>query len=67
MAQQQIEIPGQPASDDAPAGERRRRRAVAEAGSPETVTAEAKSEPKTETLVEAKADAGDGRRPSGPP
>ncbi|MEU2744083.1 Rho termination factor N-terminal domain-containing protein, partial [Streptomyces sp. NPDC007095] len=46
VAQQQIEIPGQPASDDAPAGERRRRRAVAEAGSPETVTAEAKSEPK---------------------
>ncbi|WP_159669575.1 transcription termination factor Rho [Streptomyces mexicanus] len=51
-AQQQIEIPGQPASDDAPA-ERRRRRATAEAGSPsgspETVTAEAKSEPKAET------------------
>ncbi|MCX5560769.1 transcription termination factor Rho [Streptomyces sp. NBC_00038] len=59
VAKQQIEIPGQPASDDAPAGERRRRRAVAEAGSPETVTAEAKSEPKTETLVEAKADTGD--------
>ncbi|MFS4097700.1 Rho termination factor N-terminal domain-containing protein, partial [Streptomyces sp. AF1A] len=33
VAQQQIEIPGQPASDDAPA-ERRRRRATAEAGSP---------------------------------
>ncbi len=51
-AQQQIEIPGQPASDDAPA-ERRRRRATAEAGSPsgspETVAAEAKSEPKAET------------------
>ncbi|MEV7345019.1 transcription termination factor Rho [Streptomyces sp. NPDC093544] len=60
VAQQQIDIPGQPASDDAPAGERRRRRAVAEAGSPETITAEAKSEPKTETLVEAKADAADG-------
>ncbi|MFE6483320.1 transcription termination factor Rho [Streptomyces sp. NPDC057757] len=71
VAQQQIEIPGQPAGgpsrageteragDDAPAGERRRRRAVSEAGSPETVTAEAKSEPKTETLVEAKADTGD--------
>ncbi|MFJ4829999.1 transcription termination factor Rho [Streptomyces sp. NPDC088747] len=68
---QQIEIPGQPAGgpsrageteragDDAPAGERRRRRAVSEAGSPETITAEAKSEPKTETLVEAKADTGD--------
>ncbi|WP_151478103.1 transcription termination factor Rho [Streptomyces albicerus] len=69
VAQQQIEIPGQPASDDAPA-ERRRRRATAEAGSPETVTAEAKSEPKAETPVqtqtqaqpqgEAKGDAGDG-------
>lgn len=43
-AQQQIEIPGQPASDDAPAGERRRRRATADAGSPETVTAEARAD-----------------------
>jgi transcription termination factor Rho len=48
VAQQQIEIPGQPASDDAPT-ERRRRRATAEAQSPETVAAEAKSEPKAET------------------
>ncbi|MGW2964299.1 transcription termination factor Rho [Streptomyces sp. NPDC001220] len=64
VAQQQIEIPGQPAGgtrtgdaerggDDAPA-ERRRRRATAEAGSPtasgaETVVAEAKSEAKAET------------------
>ncbi|MEV5881506.1 transcription termination factor Rho [Streptomyces sp. NPDC052020] len=63
--QQQIEIPGQPspklsapaeqggaAGDDAPS-ERRRRRATADAGSPaaapETVAAEAKSEPKAET------------------
>ncbi|MER5662415.1 transcription termination factor Rho [Streptomyces mirabilis] len=63
VAQQQIEIPGQPASDDAPAGERRRRRAVAEAGSPETVTAEAKSEPKAavvEAPAETRTDAGDG-------
>ncbi|MFF7600726.1 transcription termination factor Rho [Streptomyces mirabilis] len=63
VAQQQIEIPGQPASDDAPAGERRRRRAVAEAGSPETVTAEAKSEPKAaavEAPAETRSDAGDG-------
>jgi transcription termination factor Rho len=62
VAQQQIEIPGQPASDDAPAGERRRRRAVAEAGSPETVTAEAKSEPKAavEAAAETRTDAGDG-------
>ncbi|MFC7264147.1 transcription termination factor Rho [Streptomyces lutosisoli] len=63
VAQQQIEIPGQPASEDAPAGERRRRRAVAEAGSPETVAAEAKSEPKAETPVQAQGDAeGDGRQ-----
>ncbi|MFF7972241.1 transcription termination factor Rho [Streptomyces sp. NPDC007905] len=65
VAQQQIEIPGQPSpklsapleqgapTDDAPT-ERRRRRATADAGSPagssaETVAAEAKSEPRTET------------------
>ncbi|MEU0646173.1 transcription termination factor Rho [Streptomyces umbrinus] len=59
VAQQQIEIPGQPASDDAPA-ERRRRRATSEAGSPETVTAEAKSEPKAETPAQSQGDAGDG-------
>jgi len=68
VAQQQIEIPGQPASDDAPA-ERRRRRATAEAGAPaasaETVVAEAKNESKAETPApqaqgEAKGDAGDG-------
>nr|WSY51763.1 transcription termination factor Rho [Streptomyces sp. NBC_00886] len=76
-AQQQIEIPGQPdggpsraseaerGGEDAPV-ERRRRRATAEAGSPETVTAEAKSEPKAETPAaaqgEARADAGDDGR-----
>ncbi|MFH8223484.1 transcription termination factor Rho [Streptomyces sp. NPDC018057] len=67
VAQQQIEIPGQPAGgpalversrelggDDAPA-ERRRRRATAEAGSPETVTAEAKSEPKADARADASA------------
>ncbi|MFF3372965.1 transcription termination factor Rho [Streptomyces sp. NPDC002680] len=60
VAQQQIEIPGQPASDDAPAG-RGRRRATAEAGSPETVAAEVKSEPKAETpAAQPQADAGDG-------
>ncbi|MGW1715043.1 transcription termination factor Rho [Streptomyces sp. NPDC002156] len=60
VAQQQIEIPGQPASDDAPVG-RGRRRATAEAGSPETVVAEAKSEPKAETpAAQPQADAGDG-------
>ncbi|WP_405863380.1 transcription termination factor Rho [Streptomyces sp. NBC_01515] len=61
VAQQQIEIPGQPASDDAPV-ERRRRRATAEAGSPETVTAEAKSEPKAETPAAAQGEAGDDGR-----
>lgn len=82
VAQQQIEIPGQPAGgpsrasaaerggeaerggDDAPA-ERRRRRATADVGSPsaapETVTAEAKSEPKAETPAQQpQGDAGDG-------
>ncbi|MGW7066600.1 transcription termination factor Rho [Streptomyces sp. NPDC054855] len=54
-AQQQIDIPGQPAGADK--GERRRRRATADAGSPETVTAEAKSEPKND----AKADKNDAR------
>ncbi|MET9891292.1 transcription termination factor Rho [Streptomyces sp. NPDC006465] len=73
VAQQQIEIPGQPAGgpsrtsdaerggDDAPA-ERRRRRATADAGSPETVTAEAKSEPKTEAQPQGDAEGADGRR-----
>ncbi|MFI5796342.1 transcription termination factor Rho [Streptomyces sp. NPDC051677] len=56
VAQQQIEIPGQPASNDAPV-ERRRRRATAEAGSPETVAAEAKSAPKAETPAPAQAEA----------
>ncbi|MGW1891125.1 transcription termination factor Rho [Streptomyces sp. NPDC002004] len=73
VAQQQIEIPGQPASDDAPAGERRRRRATADAGSPETVGAEAKADTKTEAAPAAKGEGqgeargdggegGDGRR-----
>ncbi|MGW1464911.1 transcription termination factor Rho [Streptomyces sp. NPDC002308] len=51
-AQQQIDIPGQPASDDQPAGERRRRRATAQAGAPE-----AKAEPKQDDrAAEAKQD-----------
>ncbi|MFC8246671.1 transcription termination factor Rho [Streptomyces chartreusis] len=78
VAQQQIEIPGQPAggpsrdgNEDAPA-ERRRRRATADAGSPsaapETVAAEAKNEPKAETPAQSQGDAksdadgGEGRR-----
>lgn len=52
VAQQQIDIPGQPASDDQPAGERRRRRATAQAGSPETRT-----ESRTDTAVEVKTEA----------
>ncbi|MFE6101777.1 transcription termination factor Rho [Streptomyces laurentii] len=57
VAQQQIEIPGQPASDDAPAGERRRRRATAPAGSPEgEAKAETAQAVKTETRVEARTD-----------
>ncbi|MEU2425358.1 transcription termination factor Rho [Streptomyces sp. NPDC007851] len=72
VAQQQIEIPGQPAGsraseaerggDDAPT-ERRRRRATAEAGSPaagaETIVAEARTETKADTAAQ-QGDAGDG-------
>ncbi|MFD4629413.1 transcription termination factor Rho [Streptomyces sp. NPDC058284] len=71
-AQQQIDIPGQPAGgparsgeaerggDDQPAGERRRRRATADAGSPEPAAAEAKGESKAEAKgdSEAKGDKG---------
>ncbi|MCS0606224.1 transcription termination factor Rho [Streptomyces sp. LP11] len=76
VAQQQIEIPGQPAggtregergAEDAP-GERRRRRATADAGSPAETAAETKSEPKADAQApqqsqqggDAKGDAGDG-------
>ncbi|WP_328626234.1 transcription termination factor Rho [Streptomyces sp. NBC_00353] len=54
-AQQQIDIPGQPASDDQPTGERRRRRATAQAGSPD-VKAEPKAEAKVETQAEPKGE-----------
>ncbi|MEV6264339.1 transcription termination factor Rho [Streptomyces sp. NPDC051784] len=61
-AQQQIDIPGQPASDDQPTGERRRRRATAQAGSPET-KAEPKAESRTEQKAEAKSEPkGEGRQ-----
>ncbi len=76
-AQQQIDIPGQPAADDAPAGERRRRRATAPAGSPEgeakaetaqavktearTETREVKAEPQGEAKAETVADGAEGR------
>ncbi|WP_406283979.1 transcription termination factor Rho [Streptomyces sp. NBC_00209] len=62
-AQQQIDIPGQPASDDQPAGERRRRRATAQAGSPESkpdakaqTKDRAQDEPKQEQKHEAPAE-----------
>ncbi|MEV7582757.1 transcription termination factor Rho [Streptomyces erythrochromogenes] len=68
-AQAQIEIPGQPASEDAPAGERRRRRATAPSGSPEgsapvsvqveqkadTATTAAPAEPKAEAATAVSA------------
>ncbi|MEV4947280.1 transcription termination factor Rho [Streptomyces sp. NPDC053755] len=65
VAQQQIDIPGQPASDDQPVGERRRRRATAPAGSPEgeakgetaqAVKTEAKVETRTDTRTEPRPD-----------
>jgi transcription termination factor Rho len=71
-AQQQIDIPGQPASEDQPAGERRRRRATAQAGSPEPQdgAAETKEQPRAEadgraeSAVAASQD-GDARRDRG--
>lgn len=68
VAQQQIEIPGQPASDEAPV-ERRRRRATADAGAPaaapETVAAEAKNEPKAETPAQSQGQQGDAKGDAG--
>lgn len=70
-AQQQIDIPGQPASDDQPTGERRRRRATAQAGSPDTkgdakaeVKAEPQAEPKTETRQDRADERGDAKAES---
>ncbi|QXE34666.1 transcription termination factor Rho [Streptomyces sp. GMY02] len=56
VATQQIDIPGQPASDDQPVGERRRRRATAQAGSPE-VTGEAAADGKAEAGADSRAEA----------
>ncbi|MBT2451209.1 transcription termination factor Rho [Streptomyces sp. ISL-43] len=58
----QIDIPGQPASEDAPVGERRRRRATAPSGSPEgsapaAVQVEQKTEAAPAAQTEAKAEA----------
>ncbi|MGW4027902.1 transcription termination factor Rho [Streptomyces sp. NPDC004838] len=70
VTQQQIDIPGQPASDDQPAVERRRRRATAQAGSPEAqaeapaeaqdTRTEAQPDAKAESAVAASAQAQDG-------
>ncbi|MGV4929065.1 transcription termination factor Rho [Streptomyces sp. BHT-5-2] len=66
--QQQIDIPGQPspqgsAAEEAPAGERRRRRATAPAGSPDAeVKAETATAVKTEARTEtAPQETGEGR------
>ncbi|MEU4494622.1 transcription termination factor Rho [Streptomyces sp. NPDC023998] len=56
VAQQQIDIPGQPASDDQPAAERRRRRATAQASSPDT-KAEAKAEGSVDVKTDVKTEA----------
>ncbi|MFD9719935.1 transcription termination factor Rho [Streptomyces sp. NPDC059076] len=77
--QQQIDIPGQPASDDQPVAERRRRRATAQAGSPDVqsdsrtetsaeakdVKAEPQGDAKAESAVSASAQDGEGRRERG--
>lgn len=65
VAQQQIDIPGQPAGgpsqaagsggDDQPAGERRRRRATAQAGSPDART-EARGDTAVDVRTDVKAD-----------
>ncbi|MGW7355902.1 transcription termination factor Rho [Streptomyces sp. NPDC054802] len=74
VAQQQIDIPGQPAGgpsqaagsggDDQPAGERRRRRATAQAGSPDArgntavdVKTDVKADVKTDTRADAQPEA----------
>lgn len=58
--QQQIEIPGQPSSDEQPAGERRRRRATAPSGSPEQAV-EAKDGARADERAEAAADTAEGK------
>ncbi|MEV4925512.1 transcription termination factor Rho [Streptomyces roseoverticillatus] len=65
-AQQQIEIPGQPGSDEQPAGERRRRRATAPAGSPDAAEAQpaekaVRAEERTEAKAEAALDSAEGK------
>ncbi|MFE6717176.1 transcription termination factor Rho [Streptomyces albidoflavus] len=65
-SQAQIDIPGQGAGDEQPAGERRRRRATAEAGSPEQ--AEAKQEraaKQQDQKGEGRGDDGSGQQDGG--
>jgi transcription termination factor Rho len=65
-SQAQIDIPGQGAGDEQPAGERRRRRATAEAGSPEQ--AEAKQEraaKQQDQKGEGRGDDGSGQQQDG--
>ncbi|WP_128434674.1 transcription termination factor Rho [Streptomyces cyaneus] len=76
VAQQQIEIPGQPAGgpsrasdaerggDDAPA-ERRRRRATADAGAPAAAPETIAAEPKAETPAQSQAQQGDAKGDAG--
>ncbi|MFE5871702.1 transcription termination factor Rho [Streptomyces roseifaciens] len=66
-AAQQIEIPGQPGSDEQPAAERRRRRATAPAGSPEgtEVKTEARAEERTEAKAETALDTAEGKAAKG--
>ncbi|MGW1196020.1 transcription termination factor Rho [Streptomyces sp. NPDC002536] len=67
-AQQQIEIPGQPGGDEAPAGERRRRRATAPAGSPEQAEQAAGGEDRAEAKevkAEAALDSAEGKAAKG--
>lgn len=69
-AQQQIDIPGQPASDDQPVTERRRRRATSPAGNSEISVAEPKNEaqaaaPQAEAQPDAKAEAAVGASAQG--
>ncbi|MFE4829609.1 transcription termination factor Rho [Streptomyces sp. NPDC056672] len=65
VAPQQIDIPGQPASDDQPVGERRRRRATAQAGSPETTAEAPAADVKAEAQPDSRAEAAVGASGAG--
>ncbi|MEU8348145.1 MULTISPECIES: transcription termination factor Rho [unclassified Streptomyces] len=63
----QIEIPGQGAGDEQPAGERRRRRATAQAGSPEAAdgAVATKTETRTESRTDTAQESGEGKQHKG--